>query len=168
MTTLLPEPQQLDSDGLAQRLLGAALGAADMLAIYLGDRLGWYRSLAVDGPATPEQLAGRTGSHPRYTQEWLEQQAVTGILAVDDGRFSLPPAAAEVLTDTGSLAYLAPLGRMIVAAAGQMPNLLEAYRTAGGVSWAQFGPDARESQADMNRPWYERPPGRAARRFAAG
>jgi len=36
-----------------------------------------------------------------------------------------------------------------------MPALLDAYRRGGGVSWDQFGDDARESQADMNRPWYE-------------
>ncbi|GAA2532992.1 methyltransferase domain-containing protein [Pilimelia columellifera] len=30
------------------------------------------------------------------------------------------------------------------------------YRDGGGVSWSQYGADARESQADMNRPWYER------------
>jgi SAM-dependent methyltransferase len=37
-----------------------------------------------------------------------------------------------------------------------LPALLEAYRTGGGVSWERFGADAREAQADMNRPWFER------------
>lgn len=156
MTTTMQSAAQLDAGGVAQRLMDAALGTADMLSVYLGDRLGWYRSLAADGPATFEQLAERTGTHPRYAREWLEQQAVTGLLTVDEtGRFTLPPAAAEVLTDTSSLAYLAPLGRMIAAAAMQLPRLLEAYREGGGVSWAELGADARESQADMNRPWYE-------------
>jgi 2-polyprenyl-3-methyl-5-hydroxy-6-metoxy-1,4-benzoquinol methylase len=45
---------------------------------------------------------------------------------------------------------------MFASAAIQMPALLDAYRNGGGVGWEQFGPDARESQADMNRPWYER------------
>lgn len=147
------------ADALAQRLVEAALGAVDVLSIYLGDRLGWYRSLQADGPATPEELAARTGTHPRYAREWLEQQAVTGLIEVRGGvpgRFALPAAAADVLTDEASLTYLAPLARMLCAAAGQMPALLEAYRTGGGVGWAQYGADARESQAEMNRPWYER------------
>lgn len=155
-------PTAPDADALAQRILDASLGAVDLLSIHLGDRLGWYRSLAAEGPATAAELATRTGTHPRYAREWLEQQAVTGLLGVDDTgdpqsrRFTLPPAAAEVLTDTASLAYLAPLARMFAGSAGQLPALLDAYRTGGGVSWADFGADARESQADMNRPWYER------------
>ncbi|MFP5220445.1 MAG: methyltransferase domain-containing protein [Actinomycetes bacterium] len=154
---------------LAQRLLDATLGAMDLIAIYLGDRLGWYRSLADDGPATPDELAARTGTHPRYAREWLEQQAVSGLLAVqvpeqrtaaddDEGarrRYALPAAAAEVLTNPDSLAYLAPLGRMLAATAAHLPQLLTVYRTGGGVPWAELGADAREAQADMNRPWFE-------------
>jgi hypothetical protein len=37
---------------VANRVLGAALGAMETLSIYVGDRLGWYRSLVDDGPAT--------------------------------------------------------------------------------------------------------------------
>ncbi len=144
------------AEAVADRLLEAAVGATDLLAVYLGDRLGWYASLHDEGPATPEELAARTQTSPRYAREWLEQQAVTGLLEVtDDARFRLPPAVAEVLTDPTSLAFLAPLSRMLVAPVAQMPALLEAYRTGGGVPWSRLGADARESQADMNRPWYE-------------
>ncbi|CAN5866339.1 hypothetical protein BH23ACT10_BH23ACT10_40020 [soil metagenome] len=72
----------------------------------------------------------------------------------DDRRYRLPAAAAEVLTDEQSLLYLAPLARMLGVFV-QVPDLLDAYRTGGGVSWQQFGADARESQSDMNRPWFE-------------
>lgn len=158
------------ADQLAGRLLGAAVGAVDILSIYLGDRLGWYRSLHADGPATADQLADRTDTNPRYAREWLEQQAVTGLLTVApvadedpasagmdrSGRvFSLPAATAEVLTNERSMTYLAPLARIFAAVGGQLPALLDAYRTGGGVGWAQYGADARESQGDMNRPWYE-------------
>ena len=167
MTVAREQDTGSEVDALSQRLLDAALGCADTLAIYLGDRLGWYRSLRDHGPSTATELASRTGTHPRYAQEWLEQQAVTGLLeVVPDGpgdadggasrRFLLSPAGAEVLTDGASLSYLAPLARMFAASAAQLPALLHAYRTGGGgVSWAQLGPDARESQADMNRPWFE-------------
>src|SRR5687767_1925381 len=63
-------------DDLAGRLMTAALGALEMQAVYLGDRLGLYRSLAEEGPATPAELAERAGIHPRYAREWLEQQSV--------------------------------------------------------------------------------------------
>ena len=155
-------PDAPSAEAFAERLFGSALGAIDVLSAYLGDRLGWYRSLASDGPATPAELAARTSCDRRYAREWLEQQAVSGVLAVEGGdgpederRYALPPGPAEVLTDAASLNYLAPIARMFAAPSIQLPALLDAYRGGGGVSWDQFGDDARESQADMNRPWYE-------------
>jgi SAM-dependent methyltransferase len=145
------------TEEFADRLFRAALGTSEVLSVYLGDRLGWYRALADGGPATAAELVIRAGGAPRYAREWLEQQAASGILTVGrDGRFTLPPGATEVLTDESSLSFLAPLARMFAAAAGQLPALLDAYRTGGGVGWSQFGADMRESQADMNRPWFER------------
>ncbi|WP_457098278.1 class I SAM-dependent methyltransferase [Microbacterium sp. P5_E9] len=149
------------ADDLAMRVLQSAVGAAETMAIYLGDRLGWYRSLAADGPATAGELAARTGTNARYAREWLEQQAVSGLLLVDGSddaerrRFEITDAAAEALTDERSLAYIAPLARMFGAVGPQLPALLEAYRSGGGVSWQQLGEDARAGQADMNRPWFD-------------
>jgi len=45
---------------------------------------------------------------------------------------------------------------MITAAGMRAASLVEAYRGGGGVTWEQFGDDAHESQADVNRPWFER------------
>ncbi|WP_234983366.1 class I SAM-dependent methyltransferase [Demequina sp. NBRC 110053] len=151
-------PVHANADDWTEHVFGAALGAIDILAIHLGDRLGWYRALASAGPLTADELADRTGTHPRYAREWLEQQSTSGYLEADGGlptRFSLPPGAAEALTDERSLAYISPLARMLVGAATHMPALLDAYRTGHGVSWDQMGDDARWSQAAMNRPWFE-------------
>lgn len=151
-------------DDLVGRILEATLGTVDLVSIYLGDRLGWYRSLRDDGPATSGQLAARTGTQPRYAREWLEQQAVTGLLTIEpetydgpaeDRRYVLPDATAEVLTNEHSLTYLAPLGRLFVAVSGKLPELLHAYRHGGGIGWMEYGVDAREGQADLNRPWFE-------------
>jgi SAM-dependent methyltransferase len=151
----------LTADAFAERLFASALGGLEAMSVYVGDRLGWYRSLATDGPANSTELADRTGTHARYVREWLEGQAVSGILVAEpattatERRYSIPAATAEVMTAERSLAYLGPLPRAMVAAASRMPELLAAYRTGGGVSWDDFGDDARECQADMNRPWLE-------------
>jgi SAM-dependent methyltransferase len=142
------------AEAFADRMFGASLHLIDVLAIHLGDRLGWYRALAAGGPATPEELVARAGGAVRYAREWLEQQAGSGILVARGGRFEIPAGVAEVLTDPESLSYLAPLARMFGAAAAQLPALVEAYRGGGGVSWERFGVDMRQSQADMNRPWF--------------
>ena len=99
--------------------------------------------------------------HPRYTQEWLEQQAVAGLIEVEDAgapaderRYALSDAHAAVLCDPESLAYLTPFARMLTAAAVQMPRLLEAYRSGGGVGWSDYGELMRTAQAEANRPLF--------------
>lgn len=59
------------TDDVAEQLLGSILGCVEVMSIFLGDRLGWYRSLASDAPANAHGLAARTGTHPRYAREWL-------------------------------------------------------------------------------------------------
>jgi SAM-dependent methyltransferase len=141
------------ADALAERLFASAVGAFDLAGVYLGDRRGWYRDLHEHGPATPDELASRTGADARYAREWLEQQAVGGILEFDgEGRFCLPSAHAEVLVDPTSLSLMAPLSRMVVAAIGQLPAVAAAYRSGDGVGWHSYGADMREGQAAFNRP----------------
>jgi 2-polyprenyl-3-methyl-5-hydroxy-6-metoxy-1,4-benzoquinol methylase len=152
-----PEQQATD---LAERLFEDLLGTITTFSVFLGDRLGLYRALAEGGPATSADLAARAGIHERYAREWLEQQAVDGIIEASEDPaahtrlYTLPPGHAEVLTDAESLSYFAPFGRLIAAATVQAPRLLEAYRTGGGVSWDTFGPDMRDGQGDANRPMF--------------
>lgn len=153
---------QQTADEVAERVFGSLLGMVEGMAVFLGDRLGWYRSLVDDGPASAIELSRRTDTQVRYAREWLEQQTVAGLLVVesgaapDDRRFAIPASTAEVMTDTSSTAYLAPFARMFGAVGPALPHLLEVYRNGGGVSWDDLGDDAREAQADANRPWYEK------------
>jgi 2-polyprenyl-3-methyl-5-hydroxy-6-metoxy-1,4-benzoquinol methylase len=148
------------ADALVGRLFEATIGMFDVLTVYLGDRLGLYRALHEGGPATTTDLAKRAGIDERYAREWLEQQAATGILDVDDveapadrRRYALPIAYADVLLDPESPWSMAPVARSVVACAKVMPQLMEAFRSGGGVDWAAYGADMIEAQGDFNRPW---------------
>ena len=90
------------ASALAERLFAAAVSAFDLAGVYLGDRLGWYRDLHEHGPATPEELADRTGTDARYAREWLEQQAVGGILEVDEARARRSPPSSGRSTPRSS------------------------------------------------------------------
>lgn len=141
------------TDALTDRIFSSAVASFDIAGIYLGERLGWYRSLADEGPATPDELAARTGTDARYAREWLEQQAVGGIVDVDaDHRFSLPEEHAAVLVHPEGINLMAPLSRMLVAAFGRLPALVDAYRSGDGIGWEAYGADMREGQASFNRP----------------
>jgi 2-polyprenyl-3-methyl-5-hydroxy-6-metoxy-1,4-benzoquinol methylase len=145
-------------DALVERIFGSSIGFMEILSIYVGDRLGFYRALADDGGATASQLADATATNERYAREWLEQQAVAGILEVDDAdaqpeerRYRLPEGHDEVLLERDSLYYVAPLAQQMVGITRPLPAVLEAFRAGGGVPYPDYGEDMREGIAYANR-----------------
>lgn len=109
--TTIERPAAVDEEKLMSFVfaavgeVGASLNSA---LVVMGDKLGWYRSLADDGPATPAKLADRTGTDPHYTREWLNAQAAGAYVDYDGGtgRYTLPPEHAVALADESSPAFL--------------------------------------------------------------
>ncbi len=148
---------------LDARLLEATIGALELFGAYLGDRLGLYAALRDGKPATAGELAARAAIHPRYAREWLEQQAVAGVLAVEDAvadaeqrRYRLPAEHAGVLLDPEDGAHLAPLARMVAGIGRALEEVVGAYRSGGGVPYARYGADFRHGQGGINRPAFGR------------
>ena len=143
-------------DALVERLCGSTLGAMDVVSVYIGVRLGLYRALADRGPSSSAELAEAAGLNERYVREWLEQQATTGILEVDDERrYTLPPGHDEALLDETSLNYIAPVGKLVVACVRPIDAVLAAFRSGDGVPYADYGADLHEGQAESSRPLFE-------------
>ena len=149
-------------DALVERLFEATLGAWDVLGVYLGDRLGLYAALAQQRALSSEELALATGTHERYVREWLEQQAASGILEVEDAaaaararRYSLPEGHDEALLDQSSLNYIAPIGRLVAACARPLDAVVRAFETGDGVPYADYGQDLHEGQARFTRPMFD-------------
>ena len=147
-------------DQLTERLFGATIGALDLLHVWLGERLGLYRALADGGPATARDLAARAGIDERYAREWLEHQAVAGLLGADTGgdhttrTFFLPPGHDEVLLDRDSLSYMTPLALGVVGMAGALPQVRDAFTTGSGVPYEAYGADTRHFISWINRPMF--------------
>jgi SAM-dependent methyltransferase len=152
--------KQWTAGELGDRIFESCNATFDVFAVHLGRKLGLYEAMngsEVDSSA----LSNRTGTSERYVREWLEQQAVTGMVQVAnpgagplERRYRLPAGYAEVLTDRDSLWYLGPAASMLAAAGIQLPALEEAFRSGGGVPWHAFGDDMRRSQAELNRPLF--------------
>jgi 2-polyprenyl-3-methyl-5-hydroxy-6-metoxy-1,4-benzoquinol methylase len=169
---------------LDARVLQSAIGALEIFGIYLGDRLGLYAVLRDGAPVTVGELAGRCAIHPRYAREWLEQQAVAGVLEVAEAspdaaarRYRLPAAHAAVVAEATHGSYLAPLARMVAGIGGVIDEVAAAYRSGAGVPYARYGADFRHGQGGINRPafgtalvddWIPAVEGAAARLAAGG
>jgi ubiquinone/menaquinone biosynthesis C-methylase UbiE len=150
------------ADALAERLFEGFLSTMELLSVHLGVELGLYRALADKGPSTTDELAAAAGIHPRYAREWVEQQAAAGILTVagdadaDAGarRYDLPTGHAEALLDPDSPAAVSAIAPAVVGIVGILEPLVEAYRTGGGVTYADFGAGIRHGIGGMNRPMF--------------
>jgi 2-polyprenyl-3-methyl-5-hydroxy-6-metoxy-1,4-benzoquinol methylase len=148
-------------DALIERLFMNAIGAFDLFSVHVGDRLGLYRALADEGPLTSAELANAAGVNERYAREWLEHQAASDLLEVEENgdgeqrKFRLPQGYEEALLDVSSLNYIAPLARAVLASIRPIDELLVAFRTGKGVAYADYGEDLHEAQAAFTRPLFE-------------
>lgn len=113
---------------------GAAMGA---LLIFAGDRLGLFKAMAGAGALTSEELASKTGTHPRIIKEWLAAQAAGGIVAYDPatGKYALPDEQALALTDENSSAYIAGGYQILTGLFKDEEKIINAFKTGKGLGW---------------------------------
>jgi SAM-dependent methyltransferase len=148
-------------EGRLQAFMGqivADLGGANSVAmVKLGDRLGLYRSLYRDGPATPAELAQRTGCAPRYLTEWLAHQAASNYVHYDavSGRFTLPPEQALVFAEENSPVYMIGGFESVIGMIENEPHVADAFRHGGGIAWGKQAGCMFCAVAKFFRPGYE-------------
>jgi ubiquinone/menaquinone biosynthesis C-methylase UbiE len=132
--------------------LGATMAAG---GIVIGDRLGLYRALA-EGPALPEELARRTGTAPRYVEEWLRGQAAGGYVEYDaeTGWYSLTEEQAFALTDPNGPIFAPGAFQLALGALRAEPRITEAFRTGSGLGWHQHDEDVFTGCERFFRPGY--------------
>ena len=157
MTISITEHDTEKVEALSGRLFIAGLEALELLNVEIGLRLGLYNELQERGPVTSRELADAAGIAERYAREWLEQQAVTGILDVDDiaatadaRRYALPGAHAHVLLDPDSPANTTAVAAFVAEAGRMVPAVVEAFRTGGGVPYSDYA--IHDLQAAFTRP----------------
>lgn len=145
-------------DQLIERLIQSVNASFDVFAVYLGYRLGYYEALSNHGAQTSTELAKNTGTAERYTREWLEQQVVSGLLAVSnpqadalERRFLLPAGHEEALAARNSANFMPPLMQVMVAVTRPMEAVVQAYRSGEGVPLSEYGEDFVQGQGAVNR-----------------
>lgn len=110
--------------------------------IHVGRELGLFEAMAGAGPLDADELATKTGLHPRWLLEWMRLQAAAKILVYEPvDRFMLPPEATDILANPASRAYAAD------SFTGgyppeQIAGLIESFRTGIGRTYESEGPQA--------------------------
>jgi ubiquinone/menaquinone biosynthesis C-methylase UbiE len=134
--------------------LGATISAGNVV---VGHNLGLYKALA-GGPATPAELAARTGTHPRYIAEWLRGQAAGGYVERDPGAeeetYSMTEEQAFALTSSDNPVYAPGAFVLALGSLRAEPRVTEAFRTGGGVGWKDQDADVFIGCEQFFRPGY--------------
>ena len=128
------------------------------------------------GPATADELAARTGTHPRYVAEWLRGQAAGGYVEYDaaTGTFSLTEEQAFALTDPDGPVYLPGAFVLALGTLRAESQITDAFRTGAGMGWHEHHDDVPLGCEMFFRPGYlanlvpELDPGAGRRRGEAG
>jgi 2-polyprenyl-3-methyl-5-hydroxy-6-metoxy-1,4-benzoquinol methylase len=118
--------------------VGAAMAS---VLVAIGDRLGLWKALT-EGPATPAELAKRSGCAERYLREWLDAQAASGYVTYDasTGRYTLPEEQAFALANSESPAYVVGMFQIVQAMWAAQPRLEERFKTGAGLQWGEHHP----------------------------
>jgi ubiquinone/menaquinone biosynthesis C-methylase UbiE len=132
--------------------LGATMAAGN---IVVGHRLGLYRALA-DGPVTPEELAARTETDPRYITEWLRGQAAGGyvIYQPETGSYGLSEEQAFALADPTGAVYAPGAFVLALGALRAESQITESFRTGAGMGWHEHHDDVFLGCEMFFRPGY--------------
>ena len=123
----------------------------------VGDRLGLFKNLAAEGPATSAELASRTNLNERYLREWLGGMATAGYLNYDrtTQRFTLPAEHAAVLAHENGPFFVGGMYQMLPAFTGVFDQVLTAFRSGGGVSQSQYNEMMWDGLERFTCTWFE-------------
>jgi 2-polyprenyl-3-methyl-5-hydroxy-6-metoxy-1,4-benzoquinol methylase len=157
MTIQLTSEDEAKVEEFSGGLFMACLATMELANVELGIRLGLYEALAGAGPVTAGALASAAGIADRYAVEWLEQQAVAGVVEVDDvtksadqRRFTLPNAHAHVLLEDDSEACMKPCAAVVPWLGKAIDIMVDEFRAGTGASFGAF--DLHDIQAAFTRP----------------
>lgn len=119
--------------------------------IRVGDRLGLFKAMAGAGPLSAEELAAKTGLHPRWLLEWMRLQAAARVLAWRGGdRFELPCEANDVLAGSEAPGFAAS-SFMGGYPPEQLAGLMESFRTGIGKTYESEGPAGVTKSEERHR-----------------
>ena len=141
----------------AEKVNSDAAGAMATGMAYIGTRTGLFRAMAGKGAMTAAAVTQASGLQPRYVEEWLKGMTSAGYLDHDPAAvtFWLPDELAYLLASEGTDHFMGGLFLMVPVLMSAAPRVAEAFKSGGGVTLADLGPDGIDALDWLNCGQYE-------------
>jgi 2-polyprenyl-3-methyl-5-hydroxy-6-metoxy-1,4-benzoquinol methylase len=142
-TDSAPAVDEAKVEEFVGKLLTDFSGMTTTILAGIGDRLGLWKVLAAQGPATSAELAERAGVNERYAREWLGGMAAAGYLEYDPTTktFTLPPEHAIALADEGGALFFGGAYQMMMGTLRVYDRVVESFENGGGVHQSEYHDD---------------------------
>jgi SAM-dependent methyltransferase len=156
-TATQPARDQATVEAFAGKVLGDTSGTLVTMLAAIGDRLGLFKDLAAQGPATSAELAARTAINERYAREWLGAMASAGYLSYDPAgtRFTLPPEHIPVLAEEGGLLFIGGAHQALMGMIGPYAQVVHAFQHGGGVPQSAYDENTWDGMERFGASLYE-------------
>jgi len=142
------------------QLVGYMTGLAMCLGIWIGEEVGFYRTLAGAGPLSADEVAAKTNTNPRLTREWLDGQTSGGLIGYDESAdtYELAPETAMALADETAPVFVARAMNAFGSLFIDIDKIKAAFTSpSGGLPWGDH-----DHRLFLGTEWFFRPGYRAA------
>jgi SAM-dependent methyltransferase len=152
-----PPIDEAKQEEFMRKVLGDLSGTMATVMGIIGDRLGLFKDLAANGPATSDDLAARADVNERYAREWLSGMASAGYLEYDppSRRFTLPPEHAPAFAHEGGPKFLGGWYQARLATLGQLNQLIQVFQQGGGLPQSAYDDNMWDGMARFTDGWFE-------------
>lgn len=139
-STIEPAIEATVAEDFAERLVGVFNDSSLALLLSIGDQVGMFDVLEGRQPSTSAELATAAGLNERYVREWLNGVTTGRVVEhdPDTGTYWLPAEHAISLTTAAGPNNLARMMQYITLLADVEQDVIQCFRTGGGVGYEAF------------------------------
>jgi ubiquinone/menaquinone biosynthesis C-methylase UbiE len=121
---------------LTGKVIGDVAGALSLFMAYLGDQAGVFAALDGAGRLSVDELAARSGLHPKYLHQWLGSAAAAGYINHhSDDTFSIDPEQALIFSREGQPACMQGFIQAVVSQYEEHEKACATFQSGQGRPW---------------------------------
>jgi len=152
-----PQIDEAKLETFMGKIIGDLGGTTATIMCMIGDRLGLFKDLVANGPATSAEMASRAGINERYAREWLGGMASAGYLEYDpaSSRFTLPAEHAPALAQEAGPMFVGGVYQILVGMLGPFEDILRAFQQGGGVPQSAYDDNMWDGLERFTNSWFE-------------